>query len=195
MEVFNREYNLIMDKEHNLVAGSGYFANTSLHASRSLAPLAGFVGAEQSILQAIKELADINVSLTKSAEQGDYVKYNVMNQNGDKVVLGQPRAKKVFFEVNGKLESAYYVEVEVANKNSLESDYFSYVIGAQNSKVYFKKDLKAHAADFNYRVWADADGYPWEGPHGDVIPADGPDQIDELKFLMLLWLVFLITVS
>lgn len=183
VEVFNREYNLIMDKEHNLVAGFGYFANTSLHASRSLAPLAGFVGAEQSILQAIKELADINVSLTKSAEQGDYVKYNVMNQSGDKVVLGQPRAKKVFFEVNGKLESAYYVEVEVANKNSLESDYFSYVIGAQNSKVYFKKDLKAHAADFNYRVWADADGYPWEGPHGDVIPADGPDQIDETEIL------------
>ena len=105
------------------------------------------------------------------------------NQSGDKVVLGQPRAKKVFFEVAGELQSAYYVEVEVADKNSLESDYFSYVIGAQNSKVYFKKDLKAHAADFNYRVWADEDGYPWEGPHGDVIPADGPDQIDETEIL------------
>ncbi|MBB1365353.1 rhombosortase-dependent M36 family metallopeptidase [Pseudoalteromonas sp. SR44-5] len=183
VEVFNREYNLIMDKEHNLVAGSGYFANTSANTKRSLAPLADFVGAEQSIKQAIKKLADINVSLTKSTEQGDYVKYTVTNQSGDKVVVGQPRAKKVFFEVNGQLESAYYVEVEVADKNSLESDYFSYVIGAKNSKVYFKKDLKAHAADFNYRVWADADGYPWEGPHGDVIPADGPDQTDETEIL------------
>ena len=138
VEVFNREYNLIMDKEHNLVAGSGYFA-TSSNANRSLAPLAGFVGAEQSIKQAIKNLADINVSLTKSVEQGDYVKYTVTSQSGDKVVLGQPRAKKVFFEVNSKLESAYYVEVEIADKNSLESDYFSYVIGAQNNKIYFKK--------------------------------------------------------
>ncbi|NRA80585.1 MAG: peptidase, partial [Pseudoalteromonas sp.] len=183
IEVFNREYNLIMDKEYNLVAGSGYFANTSSNATQSFAPLAEFVGAEQSIKRAIKELADINVSLTKSTEQGDYVKYTVSNQSGDKVVLGQPRAKKVFFEVAGELQSAYYVEVEVADKNSLESDYFSYVIGAQNSKVYFKKDLKAHAADFNYRVWADEDGYPWEGPHGDVIPADGPDQIDETEIL------------
>jgi hypothetical protein len=183
IEVFNREYNLIMDKEYNLVAGSGYFANTSSNATQSFAPLAEFVGAEQSIKRAIKELADIDVSLTKSTEQGDYVKYTVSNQNGDKVVLGQPRAKKVFFEVAGELQSAYYVEVEVADKNSLESDYFSYVIGAQNSKVYFKKDLKAHAADFNYRVWADEDGYPWEGPHGDVIPADGPDQVDETEIL------------
>ncbi|MEZ7275957.1 rhombosortase-dependent M36 family metallopeptidase [Pseudoalteromonas sp. 68 DY56-GL68] len=183
IEVFNREYNLIMDKEQNLVAGSGYFANVSSNATKSFAPLAKFVGAEQSIKRAIKELADINVSLVKSTEQGDYVKYNVTNQNGEKVVVGQPRAKKVFFEVNGQLESAYYVEVEVADKNSLDSDYFSYVIGADNNKVYFKKDLKAHAADFNYRVWADADGYPWEGPHGDVIPADGPDQVDETEIL------------
>ncbi|WP_228733033.1 hypothetical protein [Pseudoalteromonas ostreae] len=137
VEVFNREYNLIMDKEHNLVAGSGYFANTSANTKRSLAPLADFVGAEQSIKQAIKKLADINVFLTKSTEQGDYVKYTVTNQSGDKVVLGQPRAKKVFFEVNGQLESAYYVEV--ADKNSLESDCFSYVIGAKTAKYISKK--------------------------------------------------------
>ena len=62
IEVFNREYNLIMDKEYNLVAGSGYFANTSSNATQSFAPLAEFVGAEQSIKRAIKELADINVS-------------------------------------------------------------------------------------------------------------------------------------
>ena len=34
IEVFNREYNLIMDKEYNLVAGSGYFA-TQVQMQRS----------------------------------------------------------------------------------------------------------------------------------------------------------------
>ncbi|MEI8618588.1 hypothetical protein P4S63_19890 [Pseudoalteromonas sp. B193] len=52
----------------------------------------------------------------------------------------------------GELKSAYYIEVEVAEVGSLESDYFSYVVDSNNSKVYFAKDLKSHAADFNYRV-------------------------------------------
>ncbi|KAA1157488.1 peptidase [Pseudoalteromonas fuliginea] len=182
IDVFNREFNLIMDKEFNLVAGSGYFADTS-SAEKSFAALSGFVNAEQSIQSALLELAGINASLRKIGEEGGYAKYQATSGDDSKIILGEPRAKKVFFEVAGQLESAYYVEVEVADKNALESDYYSYVIGTQNNKVYFKKDLKSHAADFNYRVYANQDGYPMESPHGDVIPADGPDQVDETEIL------------
>ncbi|WP_404343404.1 rhombosortase-dependent M36 family metallopeptidase [Pseudoalteromonas mariniglutinosa] len=182
IDVFNREYNVIMDKEHNLVAGSGYLADTR-SVDSSFASLVNFVSAEQSIKNAIKELAGISVALKKAAEQGDYIQYKAQSLDDNKVIIGQPRAKKVFFDSNGKLESAYYVEVEIADKNSVESDYYSYVIGAQSGKIFFKKDLKAHANDFNYRVYAEQDGYPWESPHGDVIPADGPDQVDETEIL------------
>ncbi|MEI8666443.1 hypothetical protein P4S81_18925 [Pseudoalteromonas sp. B28] len=48
VEVFNREYNLLMDKEYNLVASSGYFADTS-SSKNKLAALTGFVNSEQSI--------------------------------------------------------------------------------------------------------------------------------------------------
>ena len=48
VEVFNREYNLLMDKEYNLVASSGYFADTS-SSKNKLAALTGFVSSEQSI--------------------------------------------------------------------------------------------------------------------------------------------------
>ena len=182
IEVFNREYNLIMDKEFNLVAGSGYFADTS-SVEGSFAALNNFLTAEQSIKAAFKEIAGINVSLRKIGEQGGYAKYEATSVDNSKVIISEPRAKKVFFEVAGKLESAYYIEVEVAKADSVESDYYSYVIGTQNNKVYFKKDLKSHATDFNYRVYANQNGYPMEGPHGDVIPADGPDQEDETEIL------------
>lgn len=182
IEVFNREYNLVMDKEFNLVAGSGYFADTA-SVDGSFAVLNNFLTAEQSIQAVFRELAGINVSLTKIGEQSGYAKYKATSADDSKVIIGEPRAKKVFFEVAGELESAYYIEIEVADANSLESDYYSYVIGSQNNKVYFKKNLKSHATDFNYRVYANQDGYPMESPHGDVIPADGPEQIDETEIL------------
>ncbi len=141
IEVFNREYNVLMDKEHNLVASSGYFAETS-SAKDSLVTLATFTNIEQSIKKAFNELAGINVSLQKIAEEGGYAKYQANSLDDSKVVLGTPRAKKVFFEVAGELKSAYYIEIEVSDVGSLESDYYSYVVDSNNSKVYFAKDLK-----------------------------------------------------
>ncbi|MBB1304176.1 rhombosortase-dependent M36 family metallopeptidase [Pseudoalteromonas sp. SR43-5] len=182
VEVFNREYNLLMDKEYNLVASSGYFADTS-SSKNKLAALTGFVNSEQSIKKAFSELANIDVSLRKIGNEGGYAKYEAKSLDDSKIVLGTPRAKEVFFEVAGELKSAYYIEVEVAEVGSLESDYFSYVVDSNNNKVYFAKDLKSHAADFNYRVYANQDGYPMESPHGDVIPADGPGQVDETEIL------------
>ncbi len=182
VEVFNREYNVMLDKEYNLVAGSGYFADAG-NAAKSFALLAGFTSAEDSIKRAFKDVAGIEVNLHKQKEAGGYVHYTATSLNDAKEVVGEPRAKKVLFDLKGKLTAAYYVEVQVADKGSLESDYYSYVVGADNGKVLFRKDLKSHASDFNYRVYANADGYPMEGPHGDVIPAASPDQVDTSEIL------------
>ena len=42
----------------------------------------------------------------------------------------------------------------------------------------FKNNLKSHASDFTYRVFANADGKPWDSPHGDVVPAPASQSDD-----------------
>ncbi|MDF2177551.1 rhombosortase-dependent M36 family metallopeptidase [Aliiglaciecola sp. CAU 1673] len=182
IEVFNREYNVMMDREYNLVAGSGYFAD-GLSNKQSFALLANFQSPEQAIEKAFKELGNVDVSLVKSKDASGYVVYHAESSDASKEVIGQPRAKKVFFELKGELVAAYYVEVQLADKGSLESDYHSYVIEASSGKVLFRKDLQSHAADFHYRVYADQDGYPWEGPHGNVLPAESANQVDKTEIL------------
>lgn len=82
-----------------------------------------------------------------------------------------------------KLIAAHYVEIEFAEEGSVDSEYMSYVIAAETGEVLFKNSLKAHAAAFDYRVYADADGKPWDGPHGNVIPATSKDQVDATTYL------------
>ncbi|MEI8618587.1 hypothetical protein P4S63_19885 [Pseudoalteromonas sp. B193] len=101
VEVFNREYNLLMDKEYNLVASSGYFADTS-SSKNKLAALTGFVSSEQSI-KAFSELANIDVSLRKIGNEGGYAKYEAKSLDDSKIVLGTPRAKEVFLKWQASL--------------------------------------------------------------------------------------------
>ncbi|WP_394388654.1 M36 family metallopeptidase [Shewanella woodyi] len=96
----------------------------------------------------------------------------------DKILVGEPRAKKVFFEHKNKLVAAHYVEIETGASDSRESEYFSYVISAKTGEILFKKNLTSHAADFNYRIYADEDGKPWDSPHGNVMPAPEGSDVD-----------------
>ncbi|MFK5915479.1 MAG: M36 family metallopeptidase, partial [Woeseiaceae bacterium] len=64
-----------------------------------------------------------------------------------------------------------YVELETSDIDTVESNYFSYVISAKTGEILFKKNLKSHAESFNYRVYADKTGKPWDSPHGNVVPA------------------------
>ncbi|GAB3016972.1 rhombosortase-dependent M36 family metallopeptidase [Bowmanella dokdonensis] len=182
IEVFNREYNVAMDRELNLVAGSGYLAQSP--DKRNLLKLLGsFTSAEMAVQKAFTDLAGAQVNLYKSNESNGYVHFEAEALDSDKQVVGQPRAKKVFYELKGKLVAAYYVEAEIADKAAVDSQYFSFVIDAQSGDILYRKNLQAHANEFTYRVYAERNGYPWEGPHGDVLPAETPVQIDETEIL------------
>jgi hypothetical protein len=191
VEVFNREYNIMMDREYNLVASSGYFldkksSKSSLSVIKNLdsafghsvnavrAAFSAMGGDSDSITLVIKDPvtkdAVTNASVTKRLS-GNYEKFTVTNASKSKTLLGEPRAKKVFFEYKGKLVAAHYVEVGMGDVDSRDSEYFGYVISAKTDEVLFKKNLTSHAGDFNYRIYADAEGKPWDSPHGNVVPA------------------------
>ena len=190
VEVFNREYNIMMDREHNLVASSGYLAESKAVAlaSSRVGKGADLFGSASSAVH--KAAADQGVkgdayTLSEGQAKGKYEQFSVSGQASGKSVVGQPRAKKVYFELKGELIPAFYVEIATADMASVESDYYSYVVDAINGEVLFKHNLTNHAADFSYRVYADTDGMnkPWDSPHGNVIPAMSSDQDDSTVYL------------
>ena len=184
IEVFNKEYNILMDAEFNLVAGSGRLANAAL-AKTALAANAKFAFADDAVKAAFAASGgdDTQLSLTESAQENGYAVFTADSQDTGTKVLGTPRVKPVFFEKKGKLVAAQYVEIETSNHNDVDSDYFAYVIAGDTGEVLFKNNLKAHAGEFEYRVYANADGRPWDGPHGNVVPAESADQVDATAYL------------
>ena len=56
IEVFNKEYNVMMDREHNLVAASGYFA-AKAPAKEMLGLVGGFGSIETAIQKAVTDLS------------------------------------------------------------------------------------------------------------------------------------------
>ncbi|ARD44722.1 rhombosortase-dependent M36 family metallopeptidase [Colwellia sp. PAMC 21821] len=184
VEVFNREYNIMMDREFNLVASSGYLVSNNAVKSVS-SFLKGkedaFGDAANSISAAYAAMGgdSKSVTLTTKSSSNKYEKFAVTNTSTNKVLLGEPRAKKVFFEHKNKLVASHYVEVETGAIDSRNSEYFGYVVAAKTGEVLFKKNLTSHAADFNYRVYADAESKkPWDSPHGEVMPAPAGQDVD-----------------
>lgn len=186
IEVFNREFNIMMDANFGLVASSGYFADKKI-ANSAAATLKGaalnFGDASKAITAAYAAMGGNtdNLELVAITEKGKYQQFNVVNTQGEVLLVGTPRAKKVFFETKGFLSLAYYVEVETSQMDSVDSQLFSYVVDAQSGEILFKNNLTTNAEKFNYRAYADETGKPWDSPHGNVIPA--PADADPAAFL------------
>jgi hypothetical protein len=172
IEVFNREYNVMMNAEFSLVAGSGYFARNLLPAGQ-IAPDFNFGIAERAIQFAVNDAVggDMPINLTAARESGKYTVFNAQSLVNDKNVGAQPRAKKVYFDGNGGLVPSYYVEVEVSEVDSVNSEIYGYVVNAITGKVLVKNNLVSDDSIFHYRAYAKYNLEPMQGPHGDVIPA------------------------
>lgn len=192
VEVFNRSYNVMMDQNHNLVAGSGYFANVNpgMALQSGKKTTASFGDPAKAINAAFSDMGGDSVQLnaiTRAAEtNNDYTAFNIANSVGNgKQLVGEPRSKRVYFEQKGKLIAAHYVEVQVAQVDEVSTDYFSYVIDAKSQKVLFKNNLTSHADEFSYRAYANTEApfAPWDGPHGNVNPAESADQLDPSAIL------------
>lgn len=180
IEVFNREFNVMMDQQFNLVASSGYLSNSSSsRISSVIKDLSNAFGdSAQAVNAAFSEMGGDTkaVELVKQEAEGQYEKFSASNLSNGKQVVGSPRAKKVFFESKGNLIPAHYVELKTANIDTVEADYFSYIVSAKTGEILFKKNLTSHAEKFNYRVYADESSRPWDSPHGNNIPqAEGAE--------------------
>lgn len=172
VEVFNREFNIMMDSEFSLVASSGYLAKNQLPVGQ-LAPSFDFGTAEPAILSAVKDATNgrVDVSLVASEEKGKYSHFRVKSSPNGVSVGAETRAKKVYFDGSKGLVPSYYLEVEVSDADSVNTELFSYVVDASNGKVLSKSSLTVDDSTFHYRAYAKDDLTPMQGPHGDVVPS------------------------
>ncbi|MBO1255044.1 rhombosortase-dependent M36 family metallopeptidase [Alteromonas sp. 5E99-2] len=196
VEVFNREYNVMLDAEYSLVAGSGFFSQNLLPQGQ-IAPDFNFGQASTAISTAVSDMSNgqVNVQLTPSDAANGYDVFDASASVASMVFDTKPRAKKVYFDDDNGLVAAYYVEVSIADENSVDSTFYSYVINAITGKILFKHDLVAHN-DFTYRAYAHEDGYPIQGPNGDVIPQLQPgNDPSEILDAPLITLPFYSTLS
>jgi len=195
VEVFNREFNVVMNQDHQLVAASGYLSADN--AVDSILAVTNFGNAEQSIQSAFVAMGgdakNTNISAV-GTEENNYQKFDSSFVGEGYQILNQPRAKKVMYEIDGKLIAAHYIEIEAGKSDEMNSDYFAYVIAANTGKVLYKKNLTNSETAFNYRVYADKtlNNIPQDGPFGDISPwplariNDLPSQIADADMISLI---------
>ncbi|MBI3714629.1 MAG: M36 family metallopeptidase, partial [Betaproteobacteria bacterium] len=109
-----------------------------------------------------------SVSSAEPANPYDYFTLPPDIVGADGARMAEPaRVKPVWFRLPTGLVPGYYIELQMADRGASASDYFSYVIAADDGRLLFRNDLSADVA-FTYRVWAESGGInlPLPGPTG-----------------------------
>ena len=164
-DVFRGELKVAMTRERALVAMSG---NPSPHlAPGSTAKRLTFVVSPESALafaytDVTGEPIDENEFHSTGEPQGPYERY--LADAAARLIV-PARVKRVLFPLPDRVEPAYYLELSTSSDHD---DHFAYVLSAKDGAVLFRKNLTAAA--FTYRVWAQPDGFPLDGPQGDHTP-------------------------
>ncbi|NOK34061.1 histidine kinase [Corallococcus exercitus] len=179
--VFRNEIKVVMGQDLRLVAVSGYLAPSELGlAARAKARGAFNLGAADAVSGAFKDLTGSGTQATSfvnAGTKGDYTFFELAPSAKSALPqdLAVPaRARQVYFMLAGKLEPAWYVEVNAGPKAARSSQYYGYVVSAATGAVLFRNDLSADAGTaFTYKVWAEttAPFLPDDGPQGtDATP-------------------------
>lgn len=160
LEVFGRSLNVMMDRNLNAVATSGYFAPApkGQAAQRAMVAPSFAIGGDAAVSRAF---ADMGGKLAASAlsvqgKSNGFTEYGVARSSEDYRLTSAPRAKQVYYySSEGKYLAAWYVEVFAGTVDSANKDAYAYVISGADGKILFRKDLTAYD-NFSYHVFADS---------------------------------------
>ena len=173
--VFLDEIKMIMDRDLDLLAISGYLAGSPARAARRSPP--GFDrGAREAVARAYNDLTSAAVLaldfLPAGKAEGEYELIRLRDEVGaiqEQPLLQPARIRKVFFHLPERLEPAWYVELDAGSPGATESDLYAYVVSAADGSILFRNNLTVRDA-FSYRVWAltSTPFLPADGPQGTV---------------------------
>jgi hypothetical protein len=165
IEVFHRSLNVLLKRDYQPVAVSGYFANGAK-------PLGTFaVGAPQAIAASWATLGgQLDPAALQLVEtRGTWQWYSRPALAGSHVLERGPRARQVYYPRASGLEPAWHVEVFAKAKANGQLAAYGFVVSALNGAVLHRDNLKAEAAT-TYRVFADPNDplrQPFDSPLGN----------------------------
>jgi hypothetical protein len=176
VEVFREEMTVLMDRELERVAVSGFVSGAPRRIGAQGA--GGFrLRPEDAIAAALVDRTGgeriVAADLVAVGRRGAYGLYDytgARRHDVGHVTTGPARLKRVYFHEPDRYEPAYYVEVAIETTDAdgaVDDDLYAYVVSADDGAVLFRKDLTARDS-YAYRIWADTTGEktPLDSPQG-----------------------------
>src|ERR1035437_2878596 len=174
--VFRDEIRIAMDRSYEPVAIAGYLPSVA-----GLSEPVFALTAAEALVRAGANLGIVGVTPADveslGPAPGGYERLGFAGGRRGRLAT-PPRAKKVLFHLPGRLEPAWYVEVDAANGAS--SDLYAVVVSAADGLLLYRHRLVAEDGVTD-RVWAETLGLnmPLNGPQGrggDPYPGTTPDR-------------------
>ncbi|MDQ4123101.1 MAG: M36 family metallopeptidase [Acidobacteriota bacterium] len=200
IEVFRDEINVVMNRNLQLIALSGYL--TGDNTIESLTAETFQLHPEAALAKAVEDLTgsplDVsvlrrietsnNASSAESSAANPYIHFTGDNSTLQNFAFNEEpsRVKKVMFHLPDGYIPAYYVETRINVPSTdpyIISEFplstelgYSYVISAADGRILFRNNQVSHNTDYSYRVWADPNTKtPFDTPAGnDVHPKLNP---------------------
>lgn len=193
VEVFRDELGVLMNRQYELIAISGYV--TGVNSQNGFTNRSFELQPETAVAVALGDLSAAPVDSSAlnrqtfgknaSKSANEYISFNAANEmfSGFSVNDQTLRAKKFFYHLADGFVPAYYVEANIAVAPTDESKggdlYFSYVVSALDGRILFRNNLTAEQ-EVSHRVFADSTPpfSIFDGPQGNSVtphPTGQPD--------------------
>lgn len=171
IEVYPSQAAVVMKQNLDLVAVSGHLHNTNIDLPKGTAVQE--ISAAEALASTLSRhlLTELSAGDVVDNRQGrGELRYFVLAPQVTNAHLSMPAlVKRIYFAGGDSLEPAYFIEFYAGRSEQLDTDAFRYVISANDGRILEMRDLVAYE-EFNYRVWADADGRPADSPLADFTP-------------------------
>ena len=176
IEVFRNEIRILMNRDHDLIALSGYLRGAAALGRPpyrfDLPPAEAVARSLDDYLGGRRAPFDAASLSSLGYRTGGFESFELKatHQGPPGLTMTDPaRVKKVLFDLPGGAEPAWYVEIVVGETDDTDADYYAYVVSATDGRVLFRHDLTA-SDSYSYRVWADTTGLraPQDGPQGNA---------------------------
>jgi MYXO-CTERM domain-containing protein len=108
-------------------------------------------------------------AITSKRQRGDYQSLTVPPRTD--LMVEEARAKRVYVDVNGRLQAAWFLEMFSSRSLAANADATRFIVAADDGRTLVERDLTANEAH-EYRVYAETTGdkRPLEGPVEDFTP-------------------------
>ncbi len=161
--IINRPFSLLMDTRDRLLVSSGQAPSPT---ARDVDGKSSdkHLGAITTAFHAITSTRDIIIESIREQRV-------IADSSSSQWKLGKaPRIKQVYYDTGHTLLPAAYIEIDVTNTESNKRVYRAFTIELNKLTILQQHSLSAHADEFSYRVYANQDGSPYQGPHGNILP-------------------------